>query len=264
MALIRRVQRAFPALGRMLFVLALSQLPAAATAVEPGPARPPVTAERHARGLDIHFGAVDLRSYAVRDTVAALQAAYEDYRRLFGLSRPVYVYILSGREFGRMCPLFIANCHRLGGVTVGDTIYISAERATSWLARHELFHTVWTTGDPRYRWLSEGLAVWFEDAPDYGWQEGLSPAAVAAKALGARPVNVYRWRQDSLELSSYYEQANLRVEFLANLYGRERIFRLVRLLAAGRDVPGAFRACFGFPVDRLDDVLLAFAAPRTA
>ncbi len=251
-----RILKTVALVARLFLLLAVSQAAAAQ----------PLPAERHVGRLDIHFGTVDRNSFPVRDTIAALQSAYEDYRRLFGLSRPIQVYLLSAWEFGRVCPLYISNCDRISGLTVGGIIYINVERANSWLARHELFHTVWSTTDPRYRWLSEGLAVWFEDVPDYGWQDGASPAQVAARAMGVRlvGVDVYRWNQASANLSAYYEQANLRVEFLANLYGKERIFRLVNLLRGGMDVPTAFRAAFGFPIERLDQVMVAFVTPQVA
>ncbi len=113
--------------------------------------------------------------------------------------------------------------------------------------KHELAHLALKSPKPIPRWFDEGIAQWvaggFNEFYPLKGEKNLKAALTSDRLIPF-------WRlerafpSDRQGLTLAYEQSKSIVEFLIKRYGRDRLYRLINELQAGRDFAVAFRSVY--------------------
>ena len=121
---------------------------------------------------------------------------------------------------------------------------------------HEATHLLLdqAVGSPRAKlpaWLNEGLAMYFESNSSRR-QASVAQAARRGSLLRLRSMNTQPGRPS--DVRTFYSQSWSIVDYMMDVYGRERMSELLRLINSGKRVAEAVPDVYGITLDELESV----------
>jgi hypothetical protein len=117
------------------------------------------------------------------------------------------------------------------------------------VVKHEVGHMVThVAGDGPFTslpsWLDEGVAVYAQSSPGFGYTSGVDFAVATDNTLSLRSMQAPSNRPN--EVNIFYGQSFSTVEFLIDEYGREQLAELFRVHFDGSRIDGALMQVYGF------------------
>ncbi len=136
------------------------------------------------------------------------------------------------------------------------------------VVRHEYVHTVTlsVTENRIPHWMTEGLAVLYEDAPlPWSWVPMLHWAVTNDELF---PMEDLTWGfvrpRRPFDRSLAYAQSNWVCLYIRDTWGQDAINTMLRDFAAGRQIEGVFRERLGLPLAEFDSRFNAWAVEQIA
>ena len=167
----------------------------------------------------------------------------------------------------------LPRVHTIGaciGKVVALTSPLGMKEPVNWarVAKHEFVHVI-NLEQTNYnvpRWLTEGLAVYFEGYPrPQEWNTLLKERVPAGRVYNLDNIDqtfVRPGSQDNWTMA--YCQGELYVEYLIERYGKEKVTELLAAYRDGLTTPAAIAKVAGEPVDKFEEGYRGFLEKVTA
>jgi hypothetical protein len=164
----------------------------------------------------------------------------------------VYVSEDEGRPAKRpTSPTFDAQIQTGGQRVAPDLVFVFANDVD--VVRHEVAHIVThLAGDgpaPMPAWLDEGVAVYSQTQPGFGYTSGVQGAIATDRAFSLRSINSPTGNPNLVNV--FYGQSWSTVKYLVDTHGQAKFAELFRVLKAGARIDDGLMRVYGFNQDGL-------------